>query len=111
MIRMKLSFFQITSNTKTFIIDSCYRPPNGDYNFFQSFIDENLRQIISNNMDIILCGDFNLNLLKVEFTWLITEFNPVMDNSWYQSSEFFYAMNSLSVLPVITKPDRIAGDS
>ena len=48
-------------------------------------------------MDIILCGDFNLDLLKVDVN--------------ASSSEFLDTMNSLSVLPVITKSTRIADDS
>ena len=79
----EIIFYKITSNTKTFIVDSCYRPPNSVYNVFLSFIDESLHQINSNNIDIILRGDFNFDLLKVDVNASSRDFFNTMNTYLY----------------------------
>lgn len=47
-----------------FIIVCVYRPPSADYNLFESVIDEVLSSIFRTPKNIIVCGDFNINLLE-----------------------------------------------
>lgn len=47
-----------------FIVICVYRPPSADYNEFDSTMDEVLRSVLSSNKCIIVCGDFNVNLLE-----------------------------------------------
>ena len=71
----------------------CYRLPNSNFTLFITFLDEKVSLLRSTSENVILCGDFNLDLLKI--------------NEDAASSSFFNGMNTLSLLPVITKMTRI----
>lgn len=45
------------------IILSVYRPPASSYEMFENIIDEALSKLCNSNKNIIVCGDFNINLL------------------------------------------------
>lgn len=47
-----------------FIIVCVYRPPSADYNLFESVMDEVLSSIFLSTKCVIVCGDFNVNLLE-----------------------------------------------
>ena len=51
--------------TKSFLISTWYRPPNLDATFFEYF-ENFLRKADDENLEIIITGDFNCNLLKTE---------------------------------------------
>ena len=56
-----------------------------------------MSSIASGTGDLVFCGDFNLDLLKV--------------NEDSQSREFYQLMNSYSLLPIISKPSRVTDSS
>ena len=93
-------FIKINSPTAQSIIGSVYRPPKNDtltVSYFISFLGK-FSPYITNNSDMIVCGDFNIDLYRV---------NDVSG----PSSLFHETMNSLSLLPVISRPTRISGTS
>lgn len=47
-----------------FIIVCVYRPPSADYSLFETVMDEVLTSVFNSNKCIIVCGDFNVNLLE-----------------------------------------------
>ena len=84
---------------KNIILSNIYRPPRNSNENISSFIDE-LRSIIlsidKRNLDIIIAGDFNINLLKLN------------DRELY--NEYFDMLTSLSYFPKITLPTRLSGN-
>ena len=84
---------------RNIILSNIYRPPRNSNENIYSFIDE-LRSIISSfekrNLDIIIAGDFNINLLKLN------------DKELY--NDYFDMLTSLSYFPKITLPTRLSGN-
>ena len=84
---------------RNIILSNIYRPPRNTNENISSFIDE-LRSIISSfdkrNQDIIIAGDFNINLLKLN------------DKELY--NDYFDMLTSLSYFPKITLPTRLSGN-
>lgn len=63
-----------------FVIMCVYRPPSADFNLFESILEEALRKICTSSKKIVVCGDFNINILEittssVRFTNLFKSFN------------------------------------
>ena len=84
----------VTHKTKSIIVGTFYRSQKADpVIFIKKFLEilTNINKV--NNSEIILCGDFNFDLLKLE--------------SCDVSLNFFNAINSFSLIPMITKPTRI----
>jgi exonuclease III len=50
--------------TKNMVIISIYRSPVGDFKFFLSNLEILLNSIYSNTIDIIICGDLNINYIQ-----------------------------------------------
>ena len=48
----------------TFIIINVYRSPTGNIAYFLNNLEAALNQVCNNTVDIILCGDFNINYLS-----------------------------------------------
>ena len=48
----------------TIIIVTVYRSPTGNIDYFLNNLEEALNHIYNNTVDIILCGDFNINCLN-----------------------------------------------
>lgn len=46
------------------IIISVYRPPSGNFNVFVTAMEEVLRKTFSGKKPVIVCGDFNVDILK-----------------------------------------------
>ena len=90
-------FLKISKLNKSILIGTCYRPPNSNYDSFQSFFEEKLSSISSGPVDVVICGDVNLDLLKM--------------NDDRTSGLFYHTMNTLSLIPTINKPTRIADTS
>ena len=82
---------------KKIILGNIYRPPKDIKNDYKTFIDE-LNQVISQLgegiEDCLICGDFNINLLKLFDREII--------------SEFFDMFSSHSYFPKITLPTRFS---
>ena len=79
------------------VLGNIYRPPHDNNAKYQQFINEltPLLTTISNNYsDVIIAGDFNIDLLKMKD-------KPIF-------SEYFDVISSLSFFPYITLPTRLS---
>ena len=88
-----------TKNSKKIIIGNIYRPPHqntDDINNFMSEISQLLDEI-RKNKNILLCGDFNINLLKLKEVNIVNNF-----------LEFFLG---IGFAPRITVPTRLSKNS
>lgn len=47
-----------------YIVICVYRPPSGDFGLFESVMEDSLNKLKASNKSIILCGDFNVNILN-----------------------------------------------
>ncbi|KAL0883669.1 hypothetical protein ABMA27_015794 [Loxostege sticticalis] len=47
-----------------YIIISVYRPPRANYQLFESIMEEALKRVCKSSKTIVVCGDFNVDLLK-----------------------------------------------
>lgn len=90
-------FVRVNNNQQNFIVSSCYRPPSSNFNVFNSLFEEKLRSLNTNTCDLVVCGDFNLDLLEID--------------SNLSSSEFLNMMSGLSLSPLISKPTRVTDNS
>ena len=87
-------------NNKQLTILNLYRPPCNANRLFEDFIHDFIPYIsnhVSKNGELIVAGDFNINLLKI-----------INDNS---ASSFFDHMINLHLLPNITFPSRFNNNS
>ena len=91
-------FLNINKNNKHFTLGVIYRPPNSDSQLFFDKIDAIISSLnLNNSKDCIICGDFNFNML-----------NYVNCNN---TLKFMNLMNSVSLIPIISKPSRITHNS
>ena len=84
------------------IVGNIYKPPrnnnnNGNIEHFMEGIFPILQYLDRTNVDVVLPGDYNINLLKI--------------NERAKFAEFFYYMLSHSFYPKITLPTRIGTQS
>jgi hypothetical protein len=82
---------------KPIIIGNIYRPPNELVDSYTEFINELspiLTNLESSNSEVILAGDFNIDLLKI--------------NDKPKISEYFDTMTNHSFFPKITLPTRLS---
>lgn len=87
-------FVKIQVDTKIMNIGCCYRPPDiADSTTFTELLCERIQAVNTGEHDFILCGDFNLDVLKVE--------------SDKNVARFIDALNSFSLIPTIMKPTRL----
>ena len=87
-------------NYKNIIVGSIYRHPHDSleiYNSFLDYIEGILNKINNENKEIYLCGDFNSDILKIDFK-----------NSY---KRFYALLSSYGLLPFILLPTRIVGNS
>lgn len=83
-------------NNKPIIIGCIYRPnspPKADLDIFVNTISEVINLIKSENKEVILMGDLNIDLLKY--------------NTHNKTNSFINGIFSGGLLPLITKPTRI----
>lgn len=86
--------------TKAIILGNIYRPPNDLNESIRQFKNElspHLQNLESNNTDVIIAGDFNINLLKISD-------KPTI-------SEYFDMLTSHSFYPKITLPTRLSNNN
>ena len=81
---------KMSINKKTFIVGPGYRPPNSETEPSISFF-ESIRQFNVESTDIIIGGDYNIDLLKISTS----------DSSAVQ---FYNTINYLSMVATITRP-------
>ena len=62
-----------------------------------NFIEAKLSSIASGPGDLVFCGDFNLDMLRI--------------NEDTNSENFYNAMNSFSLVPIISRPSRVTDTS
>ena len=84
-------FIELSINQKNYIIGLVYRRPNEDIDIFNVTLN-NLIEPIRNKNEVILLGDFNIDLLK--------------DNNF--SREFQNMLQSNYLVPTILEPTRVA---
>ena len=83
---------------ETFILGTVYRPPKGDSVMFTDALCTFLSELADRRAhDIILCGDFNIDLFKIE--------------THAPTLEFLNRMHGMSFMPVISKPTRVTNTS
>ena len=58
-------FVKIFHLGKSVIIGSCYRLRNSNYDMFNTFIENKISSIRSGSVNIVMCGDFNLDRLTM----------------------------------------------
>jgi len=83
--------------SKPIIVGNIYRPPSDLIESYREFINELspiLKNLESNNTDVIIAGDFNINLLKVNE-------KPIF-------GDYFDMLTSHSFYPKITLPTRFS---
>lgn len=87
-----------SSGNKNCIIGCIYKHPNMPVkDFNENFLSELLKKLETENKDIILMGDFNINLLNY--------------NKHEETNFFVDQLFSNSLLPSITKPTRVTTHS
>ena len=90
-----IEFYKIN---KKFLCLEIYRPPNQNHNEFIEKCNEVFSQIQTNTyIEVIICGDYNLNMLNYDSNNYVREF---VDN-----------MAGFSLLPVISIPTRVTENS
>ena len=92
-------FIKYRLNSKNFVVGCIYRPPSADISLFLEEISRIITHVYSNVRDVnlILLGDFNINLLSQ------------VRNS--PSLELEALMYSLGMFPLVLRPTRIGGSS
>ena len=78
---------------KDIIVGVVYRPPGHSVDDFNTDIDCMLSKLNGSNSNLILAGDFNINLLKIE--------------THSSTRAFFNIMTSYQLMPTILRPTRI----
>lgn len=82
---------------KNTVIGVIYRPPDSNINDFLDYLGSTLASINNENKNIILMGDYNLNLLN--------------NNNHKLTSDFTELLFSYSMVPFINKPTRVKSNS
>lgn len=85
---------RIQCNPRNVYIATFYRPPGGNIDLFLDKFNDTLNELnANNNQEIIVCGDFNIDLL--------TNLNNA------DSLNFINMCSSFSLVPLISKPTRV----
>ena len=87
-------FLKVVHLNKETVVGSIYHPPYTGFHSFISFFF-NLPWVIYISSDMIICGDSNFGLLKINL------FNDI--------AYFYNRMSSISLIPVITRSTRKGG--
>ena len=93
-------FLELThrKSKQMLILGTVYKPPDSDTILFTNVLCRYLSQVIGGSKsDCILCGDFNIDLLKIE--------------THAPTLEFLTRLNSNSFMPTISKPTRVTDTS
>jgi hypothetical protein len=99
-IEVDINEYVSSGSKKSVIIGNIYRPPRDNlenYNTFLAEIEQILHNFQRTNKDVILVGDFNIDLLKIK------------ERSIY--NDYFETILSNGFFPKITYPTRITSSS
>ena len=88
-----LSIELISKNSKNTVLSTIYRPPDGDYKTFNTFLTDIYSISLKSNKLFYAAGDFNFNVLDYNKNEKVTEFLNLA---------FEYGF-----VPVIDKPTRV----
>ena len=88
-----LSIEFISKNSKNTVLSTIYRPPDGDFKAFNTFLKDIYSISLKSNKLFYATGDFNLNVLDYNKNENVTKFLNLT---------FEY-----SFVPVINKPTRV----
>ena len=83
-------------NSKNIVCGCIYRHPKNlksDFSEFNKYLDKTLNKIVQEDKEIYLCGDFDIDLLKM--------------NDFDSHLEFYTLLNSHGLLPFIVQPTRV----
>ena len=83
----------LNKHSKNLILNLSYRPPQGDATFFEKRLQDLLWRLDICKREVLITGDFNINLLDSE------------NNKKVQS--FVNLMFRCGMIPVIIKPTRV----
>ena len=84
-------------NSKNIVLNLVYRPPNGDHKELENYFKNSLSKREISHKDVILAGDFNINLLDFDT-------NKKVQN-------FVNLMIRFGMIPTINKPTRVTGQT
>lgn len=91
-------FIEIKHNNTCMIIATVYKPPSSNHDVFINKLNDFITHCNHIKKDnFILCGDFNIDIM-----------NYHNDNN---ALEFLNTLNSLALLPLISKPTRVTEDT
>ena len=79
--------------SKNIVCGCVYRHPNYQISDFLVYLDNVLQMLSKENKEIYICGDFNIDLLKID------DINSYL--------EFYNLLSSYSLLPLIIHPTRV----
>ena len=82
---------------KSFILGTVYKPPSSDCVAFTDSLCNLIGGLSLRSTELILCGDFNLDLFAVD--------------THVPTAEFVHRLFSLSLTPIISKPTRVTDHS
>ena len=80
-------------NKKNIVCGCIYRHPNHDTSEFSNYLESLLKNVSSENKEVYICGDFNIDLLKLD----------IINN--YQ--QYYNLLCSFGFLPLIVQPTRV----
>ena len=86
-------------NSKNIVCGCIYRHPNSlksDINEFNKYLDSTLSKLVKEKKEIYICGDFNIDLLRM--------------NDFETHLEFYTLLNSHGLLPFIVQPSRVVSN-
>ena len=89
--------FRIKSSVGGIFMSCLYRPPMTSISDFNELFSQNIFQNIPNNEDVLICGDFNVNI-----------FNPLRLPCTY---DFIQIFAGRGYFPVVEKPTQICLDN
>ena len=86
-------------NSKNIVCGCIYRHPSylkSDMSEFNKYLDTTLSKLVKEKKEIYICGDFNIDLLKM--------------NDFETHLEFYTLLNSHGLLPFIIQPTRVVSN-
>ena len=83
----------ILSDKKNVIVSCIYKAPSSKYDDFNRELETLLNKFKFSKKEVLICGDFNIDLLKY--------------NEHKGTQEFLHIMFNKGLHPIISKPSRI----
>ena len=80
-------------NSKNIVCGSIYRHPHNNFDEFYKYFEMCLSSLAKENKEVYICGDFNLDLLKIDTD--------------HFSQYFFNLLFRYGLLPHILQPTRV----